>query len=234
VKPKRFKTFSYKLKTYFLFLILLNTVSVFSIVLILLDSVPYSLRGDVSIWILTILINGISPIIFWLLMIIEAFKKHPNKSYNKAFLISLLSYPIAFFIFVISVFHINLLVCETDIYVSPSSQKSISIVITSFEGKESGMLRVKEFLFNKEIETTINLPIDWFESYKKTTLPLESSKHREGNLQLCDNYKEKTEVKWLDNENQIQIKTKSNKGSQVQIINLTSFDNNLKIPKVFV
>jgi hypothetical protein len=216
MKFKCFKNFSYKLKTYFLFLFLLNIISIFSGFLIFSGS-DYSLRGDIVIWILTGYINGISSIIFCLLMIVGAFKKHSNKSYNRAFLLSLLGYPVAFFLYILVFFYTNVLVCETTTYVSPSGQKSISIFISTFEGQDSGSLRIKEFIFNKETETIINLPTDWSEPYRKNTSPL---KERKRNSQLCDNYKGKTEIKWLNNENQIQIKTKSNKDSQIQIINL--------------
>jgi hypothetical protein len=205
-------------------------VSIFSIFLMLLSSESYSLRGAVIIWLFTILISGISPILFWLLMIVEAFKKYPNRIYGKAFLISLLSYPIAFFIYVALFFYSSSVICQTTEYISPSGQKSISILVTFLEGKTSGTVMIKKFVFNKYGEI-IDLPQDWSESYRKTTLPLNSPDQKEENWQLCDNFKKKTEVKWLDNENQIQIKTKSNKNSQVHIIKLSTFSKN---PNVFV
>lgn len=193
-------------------------------------SSSYSLRGAENIWFFTILISGISPILFLLLMIVDAFKEYFNRTYGKAFLISLLSYPIAFFIYVVLFFSLRPVICQTTEYISPSGQKSISILVTDFEGKTSGTVMIKKFIFNKQGET-IDLPENWSESYRKTTLPLNSPDQEEKNWQLCDNFKEKTEVKWLDNENQIQIKTKYNKNSQVDIIKLSTFS---KDPKVFV
>lgn len=192
------------LRKFILLVLLLNTISIGSILLI--SETSYSFRGiytEQLLWIFTRIFNTLSSIFFLFLIIFQLLIKRLERKYITIFLVSLLSYPGSFIYYVFIIASTMGSPISVHDYVSPSGQKSMTLALHL--DRDRGCyydVYVYRFIFDK-LEKSIDLPIR--EGINSNTIK-----------EFCGNYQKATKITWLNDESQVEIKINIERDFQVE------------------